>query len=120
MWHYSAGNYDDLNNQLSQIPWGIVIGESDDVDDAVDMLTNLIFQCCDNCIPHKTVKIHPSDKPGMTINVKQLFKTARRLHKRAQRTNLPSDVVKHKIARRQAKIAWRAAEKNTTSLLKIN
>ena len=57
MWHYSAGNYDDLNNQLSQIPWGIVIGESDDVDDAVDMLTNLIFQCCDNYPPQNSQNI---------------------------------------------------------------
>jgi hypothetical protein len=96
IWDYSAGNYTQLNDQLFQIPWGIVIGESDDVDDAVDMLTDLITQCCNNCIPNKTIKIFPSDKPGMTPKVKQLFKTSRRLHKRAQRTNIPTDTENHK------------------------
>ncbi len=46
----------------------------------------------------------------MTAKVKTLFKTARRLHKRAQRTNHFQDIDKHKDARREAKTAWRKAE----------
>ena len=46
----------------------------------------------------------------MTPQVKQLFKTARRLHKRAQRTNNPLDIEKHQDKRREAKLAWREAE----------
>ena len=110
IWNYAAGNFNQLNNQLSQIPWGTVIGESDGVDDAVEMLTDLIKQCCNNCIPNKTIKIYPRDKPGMTSQVKQLFKTARRLHKRAQRTNNQTDIQKHRDKRREAKEAWREAE----------
>ncbi len=110
IWNYSAGDFAELNRQISQIPWGMVIGETNDVDDAVDMMTNLITQCCNNCIPNKTIKIYPRDKPGMTHQVKQLFKTTRRLHRRAQRSKLPADIEKHKTARRKAKLAWREAE----------
>ncbi len=46
----------------------------------------------------------------MTAKVKQLLKTSRRLHKRAQRTKTTQDIEKHKDARREAKTAWRKAE----------
>ena len=110
IWNYAAGNYIEPNNHLFQIPWGIVIGESDNVNDAADMTTDLIKQCCNTSIPHKTIKICPKDKPGMTSKVKQLFQTTRRLHKRAQRTSKPSDINKHRDKRREAKQAWKEAE----------
>ena len=110
IWDYPAGDYVKLNDQLLQIPWGLVVGESDNVNDAVEMLTQLIKQCVNNCIPHKTIKIFTKDKSGMTPRVKQLFKTTRRLHKRAQRTNRQSDIDEHKEKRREAKLAWEQAQ----------
>ena len=111
IWNYSTGNYTELNNQLSQIPWGMVINESDNIDDAVDMTTDLILQCCKNCIPNKTIKIHPRDKPGMTTKVKYLLSIARKLHKRAQRSGTLADIEKHHEARSLAKKEWHQAQK---------
>ena len=111
IWDFANGNYHQLNDQLLQIPWGMIIGESD-IDDAVEMMTDLIKQCCSNCIPHKTVKINPSDKPGMTAKVKKLFRTTRRLHKRAQRTNNIPDIANHREKRHEAKLAWQKAQKD--------
>ena len=110
IWDYKAGDYNKLNDELLQIPWGMVTGQSENIDDAVTILTDLITQCTNNCIPHKTVTIHPNDKPGMTHKVKQLFKTARRLHKRAQRTQNPHDTERHRQARQTAKQEWKQAQ----------
>jgi len=109
IWDFANGNYQELNDQLLQIPWGMVIGESD-IDDAVEMMTALIKQCSNNCIPNKTVKIFPTDKPGMTSKVKDLLKSTRRLQKRAQRTNNILDIEKHQEKRREAKLAWQKAQ----------
>ena len=109
IWDYQAGDYEQLNDQLTQIPWGMVTGQCEDIDDCVDILTDLITQCSKNCIPNKTVKICPRDKPGMTFHVKQLFKSSRRLHKRAQRTRNIHDLDLYKHARQLARQEWKQA-----------
>ena len=32
IWNYSGGYYTDVTNQLLQIPWGVIINDSDNVD----------------------------------------------------------------------------------------
>ena len=35
-----------LKDHIYEIPWGMVIGESDTNDDVVEMLTDIIIRCC--------------------------------------------------------------------------
>jgi hypothetical protein len=74
IWNYPLGDYVKLNNDFFQIPWEMVIDQSDNIDDAVEMLSDLILQSCKRCIPNKTVQIFPRDKPGMTTMLKHFSK----------------------------------------------
>ena len=62
-------------------------------------------------VPHKFIKIRPSDKPWFTPYLRKKFQICYRLHKRKNRTNRPADVQKYTEARRNAKTLFRQARK---------
>ena len=78
----------------------------------MEIFTDILIQCCGNCIPHRTIKFIPREKSGMTSLVKSLLNKSRRLHKRERRSNNPLDKIRHREVRRIAKSHWKTAGKN--------
>ena len=58
------------------------------------------------------VTIRPRDKPGMNGEVQRLLRRSNRLNRIAKRSNNVDDILNHQIARREAKVAWRKAQKD--------
>ena len=71
------------------------------------MFSNHINDMISECIPNYHVTIKTRDKPGMTNKIKNLFKKANKLHKRALNTKHPRDIEKHASARRLAKCEFK-------------
>jgi hypothetical protein len=109
---YTIDNLNTLNDNLSHVPWpSLIISEAGDIDDMVDSFTTILRDEIVNAIPIKTVVIRPKDKPGMTCLVRRLFRKCHRLHKIAIRSKSAGDLENHRNARREAKIAWKQAQK---------
>ena len=77
--YYDRGNYELLNEILLNIPWDSIDNQSS-IDADVKLLTDVLSQAMDECIPHKIVTIRPRDKPGFTNNVRKLYRECQRLH----------------------------------------
>ena len=109
---FTIENLTTLNDNLSHVPWpSLIISESGDIDDMVDLFTTILKDEIANAIPSKTVVIRPKDKPGMTSLVRSLFRKCHRLYKIAMQTKNAVDLEKHRTARRDAKSAWKQAQR---------
>ena len=60
--------------------------------------------------PLYPIRVNTRDKPGMTKQIKVLFRRANRLHRKAIKTQLLVDIEKHRTARRLAKSSWKSAQ----------
>ena len=74
---------------LLSIEWNTFFSITDNIDVLSDNLTDMLHHFTELCVPSKIVTARPGDKPGMTSEVRELFRQAKRLHKRAKRTGLP-------------------------------
>ena len=110
IFHYNNGDFVKLNSLISEVPWHSIL--SSDTDDNQYTFNKLVGEMCCECIPNYHVKIYPNSKPGMTLKIKNLFKKANKLHKRAQYTKRNIDIEKHKSARRIAKSEWKKSQFN--------
>lgn len=109
IWQYHLGNYDRLNNLLYLTDWDRFFLATDNINLLTERFTLLISELAESCIPTKFVVIRPRDKPGMNGEVRHLFKVAKRLHKRAKRTQNPVHIEVFRNARREAKSEFRRA-----------
>ena len=107
VWQYDQGNFDHLNNLLFLTDWDEFFAASANISTLTENLTSLLLSMAETCIPTKTVTLRPRDKPGMTSEIRKMFKVARHLHKRAKRTANPVDIELFRNARREAKSAFR-------------
>ena len=107
IWQYDQGNYDLLNNLLFLTDWDSFFSASDNIDTLAENFTNLLTELAETCIPTKTVKVRPRDKPGMTSEVRRLFNVAKRLHKKAKKNPIHMELFRN--ARRDAKSSFRKA-----------
>lgn len=107
IWLYNHGNFDRLNNLLFLTDWESLFSAYPDVDELTVNFTHLLLQYVDLCVPNKTVTIRPRDKPGMTGEIRRLFRVAKRLHRKSKRTNNPVHAEQFRNARREAKSAFR-------------
>ena len=117
VWHYENGNYDALKNCLNETPWHVFMGNCDDVDEMVDMFSNILNSACSDYIPNFVVTVDKNDKLGMTNKIKKLFKKCNRLHRTYKSSLSDGDKVKYIAARNEAKNQWRKAKKG---FLKLN
>ena len=104
-------NLNELNENLSHVPWNSLLSASDNIDEISEIFTLTLKDEIKNVIPSKTVVIRPNDKPGMTGRVRQLFRKCNRFHKIAMATKSAIDIENHKAARRHAKAEWKSAQK---------
>ena len=109
---YTTENLENLKFSLSKIQWENFQNNDQSIDDLVDFYTNTLNTEIKKAIPCKEVTIRPKDKPGMTLTVRKLFNKCHRLHRVAQKTGKPEDILKHKIARKNAKKSWKRAKSN--------
>ena len=66
-----------LEIKLSKTAWDAVY-EAEDVDDKVSIFNGVVTQALDGCLPLKTIRIHPTDKPWMTPSIKAEIKLRQR------------------------------------------
>ena len=107
---YDRGDYQLLNDLLFSVDWDHFFSHFDDLDTLTNSLTELLLEFIERCVPVKQVTIRSRDKPGMTHEVRKLFKTAKKLHKRAKRTGNLTDLEHFRNARRLAKTSFRKAK----------
>ena len=50
------------------------MNEAEDVDDKVSIFNGVVTQALDGCMPLKSIRLHPTDKPWMTPNIKAKIK----------------------------------------------
>ena len=112
-WKLEQGNYQSLNNfYLNKFSNLNNIFSDTDLNKNVETLTKTILEGMELHIPSKRIKIYPTDKPWFTPELKTLFKISYRLHKRKNKTKLPSDILAFENARRHAKESFRTARDN--------
>ena len=70
-----------LNEDLSNIRWEEVAGETLHIDDVYDNWFNRFRSIVDKYIPNKIVTIRPRDKPWMTFVVRKAIRKRNRLLK---------------------------------------
>ena len=74
MWLFDEGNYKLLNNMLLSIEWNTFFSITDNIDVLSDNLTDMLHHFTELCIPSKIVTARLGDKPGMTSEVRKLFR----------------------------------------------
>ena len=89
-----------------------MLANHESIDELVETFTTTLKDEINDAIPNKTVLIWPNDKPGMTGQVRRLFRQCHRLHKIAMKSKQPEDIEKHRAARRIAKCQWKFAQQN--------
>ncbi len=105
--HFSIDKLQTLNSNLSVIPWHTLLSADQSVDECVDVFYSILNEELSLILPLVSVVVRPGDKPGMTKEVRDLLKTAQRLHRQAKRTADSNDIETYKIALRLAKKTWR-------------
>ena len=85
MWHYKNGDYEGLNNELSNFGWDSVF-QHDDVNDIVQDFQNVLVTTAKKYIPVKNITIRSKDKPWMNGNIKNLIRLRNRWCGRYNRT----------------------------------
>ena len=116
---YNETNLNDLKTNLGNVPWHLLLNSDLECDDVVHTFNTILQDEISNCIPTFEVLIRPRDKPGMTAEVRRLYRICHRCHKIAQRTKDPIDIDKHREARRRAKAAWKKAKNDYFSKIKV-
>ena len=66
-----------LELRLSRTVWDAVY-KAEDVDDKVSIFNRVISKALDGCMPLKSIRLHPTDKPWMTPNIKAKIKLRQR------------------------------------------
>ena len=99
-----------LKDNLNNVPWNALLANRESIDELVETFTTTLKDEINEAIPNKTVLIRPNDKPGMTGQVRRLFRLCHRLHKIAMKSKQPGDIEKHRAARRIAKCQWKFAQ----------
>ncbi|CAB3977333.1 Hypothetical predicted protein [Paramuricea clavata] len=105
-----------LEPRLSRTVWDAVY-EAEDVDDKVSIFNGLTSQALDECMPLKSIRLHPTDKPWMTPNIKAKIKLRQRAFTRGNMTqyNLLSAQVEDMIRKAKSNYYQNKAKTFRTS-----
>ena len=110
VWYYDRGDYDSMNTYLNNTSWPNT--EQSPLDEDVECITNKLLEATQLYIPHNTVKVRNKDKPGITHDIKVMFKETQRLHKKMRKSNKPEDIEAFKNKRKEAKDAYRDSKRS--------
>jgi len=83
-------------------PWHTLLSTDHSVDDCIKTLYSILNEELDLSITLVSFTTKPGDKPGMTKEVRNLFRQTHRLHRLARRTANVQDIELYKDARRLA------------------
>ena len=109
--HYNANNLAALDSKLKLVPWYAIMLTESDVNDMVQIFYNVVFDELNEIIPELEVTIRPRDRPGMNNEVRKKLNISRKLNKIAKLCNTNEASNAHKLARREAKKAWKKSQK---------
>ena len=107
--YYDRGDYNLMNNLINTVNWDNIT-QSSTLEDDVSYFTASLTNIIENCIPSRTVKIYPRDRPGFNSHTRKLFKECHRLHKIKNKTGHPIDIERYKDKRREAKTALKLSK----------
>ncbi len=85
VWNFKKGDFDKLNEKLAQYPWDTIF-VVDDLDEIVDIWTDVFISLAKECIPYTKITVRPSDLPYMTCNLRSLIRRKDRLFHQWVRT----------------------------------
>jgi len=101
--HYTRENLRILDQNLSIVPWLTLLAYDRDLDSNVKSFYSLLNNKMDKVIPVVTFTVRPSDRPGMTREVRLLFQKTHKLYRIGKKTKIESDIELYRVARREAK-----------------
>ena len=117
IWNYKKGDFEGLNNDLLNVPWGV--GDTfDDIDDATNYWQTSFLESCKSKIPFRQIKIRPMDKPWINHDVKIHIRKRNRLYKRFKRTRLPTHQDLWKHAARETNYVMAVAKREHTEKIR--
>ena len=116
---YNETNLTELKSNLGNVPWHLLLNNDMEINDMVHIFNTVLNDEITNCIPTFEVLVRPRDKPGMTAEVKRLYRVCHRFHKISQKTRDPVHIERHREARRNAKTAWKKARDSYLSKLQV-
>ena len=98
IWNFREGNYEKLNNLLTNAPWEAAIVQ-ENPNESCNIFMDILEKIIEECIPSQIVTIRPKDKPWMTSEIRKLIRKRNRLHKIYKRTKTPQTERKYKDMR---------------------
>lgn len=98
IWKYEHGNYNDLNESLSQIDWSEEF-QNLDVNEMLTKWSQLFIYNARKYVPTQLVTIRPGEPPWMSNQLRKIMRRRNRLHKRAKQTNVTDHWALYRRAR---------------------
>ena len=117
IWFYKRGDYDKLNDRISNTNWDFIYHES--VNNACIQFTDLILKYMDECIPTKEVTIRPNDKPWYNSDIRLNSRKRDRQRTKAVRTNKTEDWTKYRHLRNKVNNLKNTQKSNISVTWKI-
>ena len=75
--------------------WDVFLDASENVDEAVNVVTDYINHCVQNIIPTKTIKLFPNNKMHVTKEIKETINLKRQAHSRGDKVE--ENILKGKL-----------------------
>lgn len=95
---YDRGNYNMYRQQLAVFDWDALFVDND-TDSITGKITDEILQAANKCIPNRIITVRKDNPPWLTSRIKRCIRRKNRLHRKAKRTNTPTDWGKFRTAR---------------------
>ena len=88
IWSYDRCDFALLRAKAAETDWDSLW--DDDLNTYASNITNHILSIAKECIPNKTVRIKPTDRPWITTAIKRYIKKRKRAYRTAKRTSVPA------------------------------
>ena len=87
---FSPDNLSALNSSLNLVPWHVLLNSDSSVDENLNTVYRILSDELNAAIPPFTITSRPRDQPGMTHEVRLLFKKVHSLYRIAKKNKKPS------------------------------
>ncbi len=108
VWNFKRGDFDKLNRKLSEYHWDTIF-TLQDLDEIVEMWTDIFLKLARECIPYMEVTIRPSDLPYLTTELRSKIRKRDRLFKQWTRTKIDHHREIYKTVRNDTTLSLRNA-----------
>ncbi|KAK6171744.1 hypothetical protein SNE40_018180 [Patella caerulea] len=100
IWNYESMDIENINRFYNNFNWNQLYVEKDVLPNVlVNNISNIISKGIDLYVPHKKTTVRPQDSPWMNGYIRRIIRKRNRLHKKAERSNLPEDWAKFRNQR---------------------